>query len=185
MKYLLIGVASACLLFQVGHFIEHGVQFGVWALGDLAGLCGRDTPWMSPWVHEIVRTFGSWAWPAVDFKVQMARGMEVLHIIGNLIFLTGLAALFVLIPNRWVKWALLIETFHLYEHIMLTTTVFTLGKAVGLSTLFGGSASFGPEAATGIRVTWHFFMNLFPMPFAMMGIMRCWEEAKQWSEYRI
>ncbi|WP_298962291.1 DUF6008 family protein [uncultured Methylobacterium sp.] len=163
-------VAAACLIFQVGHFIEHFLQFAVWVLGDLSNICGRDTPWMSPWVSPYVEAFGAWAWPAVGAKVQMVRSMEVLHIVGNSIFLIGLWGLFYLRRNTWVKWALTIETFHLYEHVMLTVSAFTVGKPIGLSTLFGGSFLLDKEAAVGIRVTWHFVMNLFPMPFAMLGM---------------
>lgn len=164
-------IAAACLIFQVGHFFEHFLQWLIWVLGDLSTICGRDTPWMSPWVAPYIELFGAWAWPASDGRVQMARSMEVLHIVGNSIFLIGLWALFYLKPNVWVKWALIIETFHLYEHIMLTVTIFTVGKPIGLSTLFGGASYFDKEVAVGIRVSWHFVMNLFPMPFAMIGMM--------------
>ncbi len=98
-----------------------------------------------------------------------------MHIVGNSIFLVGLWSLFCLRRNVWVKWALIIETFHLYEHIMLTVTVFTVGKPIGLSTLFGSSFLLDKETAVGIRVTWHFVMNLFPMPFAMIGM---WPEVE-------
>lgn len=175
LRSLTAGVATACLIFQVGHFYEHLAQWAIWLAGSASGICGRDTPWMSPWVTAIVEQFGFWAWPLAAFKVQMARSMEVLHIVGNLIFLTGLAALLVLMPNRWVKWAFGIELFHLYEHIMLTVTVFTVGKPIGMSTLFGGAFLFEAETAVGIRVTWHALMNLLPMPFAMMGMMAAWK----------
>jgi hypothetical protein len=176
LRSLTAGVAAACLIFQVGHFYEHVAQWAIWLIGSASGICGRDTPWMSPWVTYVVEQFGAWAWPSVPYKVEMARSMEVLHIVGNLIFLTGLAALMVLMPNRWVKWAFGIELFHLYEHIMLTTTVFTVGKPIGMSTLFGGAFYFDPETTVGIRVTWHALMNLIPMPFAMMGMMQAWKE---------
>jgi hypothetical protein len=165
-------VAGLGLAFQVGHFVEHAVQFFVWLIGSASGICGRDTPWMSPWVTGVVEWFGRTAFPLADAKRQMMLSMELLHLLGNTIFLTALAALYWVMPSRWVKWGFLIELFHLYEHIMLTTTAFTLGKPVGLSTLFGGAGLLDKEAAVGIRVTWHFIMNLFPMPFAMMGM---WE----------
>jgi hypothetical protein len=101
--------------------------------------------------------------------------MEVLHLIGNGIFLAGLACLYYCLPSRWVRWALYIEGFHLYEHIMLTTTAFFVGKPIGMSTLFGGASVIGDrEFAVGCRVTWHFAMNLLPMPFAMPGLMEHW-----------
>lgn len=165
-------VAAFGLLFQVGHFAEHAFQFTVWVLGDLSNICGRDTPWMSPWVTELVRKFGVAVLPAADSARQMMLGMELLHLLGNTIFLASLACLFYCVRSRWVRWALYIEGFHLYEHIMLTTTAYFIGKPIGLSTLFGGASIIGTrEFAVGYRVTWHFLMNLLPMPFAMIGIM--------------
>jgi len=102
----------------------------------------------------------------------MMRGMEVLHLIGNSIFLAGLASLYYCVPSKWVRWALYIETFHLYENISLTATAYFLGKPIGMSTLFGAVNVIGErEFAVGCRVTWHFVMNLLPMPFAMVGLM--------------
>src|SRR5262245_32487611 len=50
--------AGLCLLFQIGHFAEHAFQFGVWILGDMSNICGRDTPWMSPWATKLVEGIG-------------------------------------------------------------------------------------------------------------------------------
>jgi hypothetical protein len=81
--------------------------------------------------------------------------------------------LYRLCPTPAVRTALLIETFHLYEHIMLTCTVVFLGKAVGLSTLFGGAEYLGGhEFAVGFRVSWHFLMNLAPSVYVMRALMR-------------
>lgn len=166
-------VAGVGLAFQVGHFAEHAIQFGVWVLGDYSNICGRDTPWMSPWVTELVRRVGLALFPDAAAKRQMMMGMEILHLGGNLIFLTSLACLYYCIPSRWVRWALLIEGFHLYEHLMLTLSAYFIGKPIGLSTLFGGSDIIGSrEFAVGYRVTWHFVMNLWPMPLAMIGLMQ-------------
>jgi hypothetical protein len=105
-------------------------------------------------------------------------GLEVLHLIANGIFLATLGLLYYLTGNKWVRWGLYIETFHLYEHIMLTSTAFFIGKPIGLSTLFGGAGLGSKDFAVGVRVTWHFFMNLLPMPFAMIGLMEHWDEHK-------
>jgi hypothetical protein len=49
---LSLGIAAALsLLFQVGHFADHAFQFAVWIPCDLSNICGRDTPWISPWVE--------------------------------------------------------------------------------------------------------------------------------------
>ncbi len=170
-------VAALALLFQVGHFAEHAFQFGVWILGDLSNICGRDTPWMSPWVSGLVEQTGSRLFPAADGPRRMMLGMEVLHLIGNSIFLTGLACLYYCVRSKRVRWALYIETFHLYEHISLTATAYFIGKPVGMSTLFGGVGAIGDrEFAVGCRVTWHFVMNLLPMPLAMIGLMEHWRQ---------
>jgi hypothetical protein len=169
---VLAAVAGLGLAFQVGHFAEHAIQFGVWILGDLSNICGRDTPWMSPWVTEMVRQAGLILLPSADAPRQMMLGMEVLHLIGNSIFLTSLGCLYYCVRSRWIRWAILIEGFHLYEHLMLTLTAYFVGKPIGLSTLFGGAGIVGSrEFAVGYRVTWHFAMNLLPMPFAMIGLM--------------
>jgi hypothetical protein len=169
---LLGTVAAVGLLFQVGHFAEHAFQFVVWVLGDLSNICGRDTPWMSPWASELVRQIGLVLFPTEDMARRMMLGMEVLHLIGNSIFLGSLACLYYCVRSKWVRWAFYIEAFHLYEHIMLTATAYFVGKPIGMSTLFGGINVIGDrEFAVGFRVSWHFAMNLLPMPFAMAGIM--------------
>ena len=170
-------VAALGLLFQVGHFAEHAAQFGVWILGDLSNICGRDIPWMSPWAYALVNQAGQLLFPAAAAARQMMLGMEVLHLAGNCMFLTSLAALYYCVPSKWVRWAIYIETFHLYEHISLTATAYFIGKPIGMSTLFGGASVIGDrEFAVGCRVTWHFLMNLLPMPFAMIGLMEYWRQ---------
>jgi hypothetical protein len=159
------------LLFQVGHFFEHAFQWVVWLLGDYSEICGRDTPWVSASVAVLVDRVGGLVAPDADRVRRFMLGMEVLHLIANGIFLTTLGLLYCATGNRWVRWGLYIETFHLYEHIMLTSTAFFIGKPIGLSTLFGGASLGGQDFAVGVRVTWHFFMNLLPMPFAMIGLM--------------
>lgn len=171
---MMIYVAFCAILamaFQVGHFAEHAFQFVVWLLGDLSGICGRDTPWMSSWVTEAVRSAGAALVPDATGPRQMMVGLEVLHLNGNSIFLIGLGCLFYWLPSKWVKWAIYIESFHLLEHIALTASAVFVGKPIGISTLFGHAPDFGREAAVGYRVSWHFVMNLFPMPLAMIGMM--------------
>lgn len=165
-------VAVLGLIFQIGHFAEHALQFAVWLTGDLSNICGRDAPWMSPWATALVQQLGVLLFPTRDSPAQMMLGIEVLHLIGNSIFLGSLVCLYYWLPSKWVRWALYIETFHLYEHISLTTTAYFLGHPVGMSTLFGGASVLGDrEFAVGCRVIWHFVMNWLPLPFAMIGLM--------------
>ncbi|ASP73862.1 hypothetical protein CDO28_20150 (plasmid) [Sinorhizobium meliloti] len=164
--------AVLALLFQVGHFAEHALQFAIWLAGDLSNICGRDTPWMSPWAILMVKKLGLLVAPVAPPERQMMLGMEVLHLVGNSIFLAGLICLHICIPSKRVRWAVFIESFHLYEHVMLTATAFFLGKPIGMSTLFGATSLIeSREFAVGFRVSWHFAMNLLPMPLAMMGVM--------------
>jgi hypothetical protein len=122
-----------------------------------------------------VRQTGILLFPAADETRRMMLGMELLHLVGNSIFLVALRSLYYCVPSRWVRWALYIEAFHLYEHIMLTVTAYFIGKPIGMSTLFGGANALGDrEFAVGCRVSWHFAMNLLPMPFAMTGLMEHW-----------
>lgn len=177
---LLGTVAFLGILFQVGHFAEHLFQFGIWVLGDLSQICGRNQAWLSDVAKDLVAFIGS------NFHEGRAKlmGVEVLHLLGNAIFLTSLLALYACIGTKWVRWACYVEGFHLYEHIMLTFTSYFLGHPVGLSTLFGAVIDMPPEARVGIRVSWHFVMNLLPMPFAMIGIMAWLREKREWERYR-
>src|SRR5690348_10026204 len=109
-------------------------------LGDFSEICGRDTPWVSGSVRDLVEQVGLLVAPTADAARQWMLGMEVLHLIANGIFLTSLGLLYYLTGNRWVRWGLCIELFHLYEHIMLTSTAFFVSKPIGLSTLLGGVA---------------------------------------------
>ena len=175
--HLLAVCVGLGLAFQVGHFIEHAVQFGVWIGGVYhwvaVTFCGRDLPYMSPPLTEMVRVTGAWLFPAADPTRQMMLGMELLHLAGNLTFLVTIAGVYYFCPSKWVRYAFYIEGFHLCEHLTLCLTAYYLGAPMALSTMFGRSAYYlGTEGAVGYRVTWHFAMNLFPMPFVMLGMMK-------------
>jgi hypothetical protein len=165
------------LAFQTGHFIEHAVQFGVWIGGRfdwvVATFCGRDVPYMSPPVMAMARAGGAWMLPQADSARQMMVSMEVLHLIGNFIFLTTIAGAHCLMPSKWTRWALIVEGAHLCEHLALTLTAIYIGKPIGISTLFGQAPYYlGKSGAVGYRVTWHFALNLLPMPFVMIGMLK-------------
>jgi hypothetical protein len=172
------------LAFQVGHFLEHGVQFLIWLSGKYewvtATFCGRDTPFMSWPVTEAVRLAGAWLFPDTTIARQMMMGIELLHLVGNSIFLATIAGVLYFIPTKLVRYAFYIEAAHLCEHIALTITAYYVGKPIGVSTLFGQAAPWwGKEAAVGWRVTWHFVMNLLPMPFVMIAMMNEWTKRKE------
>jgi hypothetical protein len=171
---ILVGMGLA---FQLGHFAEHAVQFAVWSAGKsqwvVATFCGRDTPYMSRPVTAMVELVGAYLFPKADLARQMMVGTEILHLIGNCMFLATIAGVFYFIPTKLVRYALYIEGAHLCEHISLTLSAYYVGKPIGLSTLFGqASALWGQELAVGWRVSWHFVMNLLPLPFVMIAMMR-------------
>jgi hypothetical protein len=166
--------ATLALAFQIGHFAEHAVQLGVWIIDTSS----RTTPWMSQIAMTLVHAIGTTLFPELGAQRQMMLGMEVLHLIGNGIFLGGLGCLYYCLRSKYVRWALYVEGFHLCEHIALTFTVLYLGMPIGLSTLLGHAKELGgQEFAVGFRVSWHFLMNLLPMPLAMAGLMAAWKQS--------
>ena len=165
------------LAFQVGHFVEHAVQFAVWLFGTsqwvVSNFCGRDVPYMSAPVMTGVSAAGAYLFPTADVARQMMMGTEILHLIGNAIFLATIAGVFYFIPAKLVRYAFYIEAAHLCEHVLLTLSAYYLGTPIGVSTLFGQApVLWGKELAVGWRVSWHFAMNLIPMPLVMMAIVR-------------
>ena len=92
---LLQGLTAGALVFQFGHLIEHTLQMAVWFVHP------QRSPWMSPWATDLALSFGRI--PAADsaeMTTAMQRGMEVLHLVGNAIFLVGAVGLMVLLARR-------------------------------------------------------------------------------------
>jgi hypothetical protein len=78
-----------------------------------------------------------------------------------------------------VRWAFCIEGLHLCEHVLLTVTAIFVGKPIGVSTLFGYAPDLGREFAVGYRVSWHFALNLLPMPFCMIALLDKWHPQRE------
>lgn len=105
-----------------------------------------------------------------------ALGMELLHLIGNTIFMAGLGALAVVYTARGyastefrnLRIALTVQGIHLLEHIALTLTVIFAGQAIGVSTFFGGIE--GPLLSSW-RVWFHFLINLFASWYALRAVL--------------
>lgn len=155
----LVVATGAALVFQLGHLIEHTVQMIVWILHP------QRSPWMSPWAHELALLMGRI--PSADsaeMTSAMQRGMEVLHLAGNTVFLGGTVGLWWLVRRRheaatgWAKVAMVLQGLHTLEHVALTATVLLTGRAIGISTWFG---SLGGTVASTQRVWWHGLVNLF------------------------
>jgi hypothetical protein len=182
-----VTIVGLGLAFQVGHFIEHAVQFAVWLFGTsqwvAANFCGRNIPYMSGPVTNAVSVAGAYLFPNSDIARQMMMGTEILHLVGNFAFLATIAGVFYLIPTKLVRYAFYIEAAHLCEHFSLTFSAYYAGTPMGVSTLFGQApALLGKEAAVGWRVSWHFAMNLLPMPLVMVAIMRHLAEKRTVAE---
>ncbi len=165
--FVFVSMVALGVIFQVGHFVEHAVQFGVWLSGQ------HQKAYMSPVAMTLVHYIGDTLFPTATMPRQMAMGMEVLHLIGNTIFLVTIGGLCYLIPGKQVRMALYIEAFHLVEHLLLTYTTVYLAKSIGMSTLFGYATTLGGlEFAVGYRVSWHFVLNLIPSALIMYALMK-------------
>ena len=152
MKFRLVrDVAVFGLVFQVVHFLEHGAQLGYWFLNPTA------KPWLTPWAVVGRDSL------AIDGTA--AAGNELLHLLGNLIFMAGLVGLAVLAgqagratsQNKYLHRALSVQGLHCLEHLLLTGTYLIWGTPLGLTTLFGAATgTFGAS----LRVWAHFLLNL-------------------------
>jgi len=168
---IMIGLGVA---FQIGHFIEHLVQFLMWVFSD------RTKPWMSPiaeWLTMCLSKVTDTGICSTTSK-PMAVGMELLHLTGNTIFLATIFMLLLrdlingFVLNHYTYWAFIIEGLHLCEHLALTISVILTGHALGVSTLFGHISSFPIDTAVGYRVTFHFVMNLIPSILLMLALRK-------------
>ncbi|MGH8945624.1 MAG: DUF6008 family protein [Acidimicrobiia bacterium] len=154
-------VAVAALVFQIVHFIEHLAQLGYWVLNPVSA------PWLTPWAitgRDLLIVDGT-----------AASGNELLHLVGNLIFLGGLLALVTLARSEprgeeipYLRPALWVQTVHVVEHLLLTGTYLAFGTAIGVTTLFGAaSGAFG----SGLRVWAHFLLNLVGTYLAIRAVV--------------
>ena len=153
--------------FQVFHFLEHGLQLGYWFFNT------KQKPWLTPWAQTGVDGLAFWCqiWPGSGGAGQ--RGAELLHLVGNTIFLVGVLALFVLARetrsrNRSTQGAVLFQSLHFLEHILLTATVFVTGRSWGASTMFGRWS--GSELSSH-RVWWHFTVNAIATAIALSALV--------------
>jgi hypothetical protein len=155
-------IAVAALVFQVVHFIEHVAQLGYWMSHPASA------PWLTPWAiagRDLLVVDGT-----------PASGNELLHLVGNLIFLVGVFALVALVWRvgqsieevPFLKPALWLQGFHVIEHVLLTGTYLAAGKAIGLTTLLGFA---GGAFGSGLRIWAHFLLNLVGTYFAVRAVV--------------
>lgn len=153
--------AIAGVVFQVIHFIEHGAQLGYWFLHPTAA------PWLTPWAVT--------GRDALAAGGNTVLGNELLHLVGNTLFFVGLVGLCILVERggvrmgdiRPLKMAVMIQGFHLFEHVLLTASFALTGSALGFSTLFGNVSG---VAGSTYRVWFHFLINLAATVYAVKAI---------------
>jgi hypothetical protein len=164
---VLIGVLG-----QVGHLQEHVAQVGYWVQHP------NSKPWMTPWGDGLARGFGQ-----VD-TARAGLGMEILHFLGNMIFLAGMAGVMVLTcrapgvrARRWGRMGVWMQGLHGLEHLALTLSVW-LGatRPIGVSTWFGTMQP-GPGLWT-YRIWWHFLANVAGSVIFAGALWHAWSDRK-------
>lgn len=106
---------------------------------------------------------------------SVGLGNELLHLVGNGLFLLGLIGLCVLVERggekaaaiKPLKLAVLVQGYHVIEHIMLTASFAMTGTAIGASTLFGNATG---AAGSTYRIWFHFAINLVATVYAVKAI---------------
>ena len=147
----LLVAASSALVFQVFHTGEHAVQALHWTVSD------RAVPWLSTWAASISDGLTVLCGSAVC-------GPEWLHLIGNAMFWLGLWAVRLSSRAGWIAWgrawavAFGVQTAHVAEHVVLTTTAELGGRALGVTSLFG-TLTAGSPSEVALRVWAHFGIN--------------------------
>jgi hypothetical protein len=157
---------------QIGHLQEHVAQAGYWVGHPEA------PAWMTPWGSGLAAGF-----QMVDTSIP-TLGMEILHFIGNLIFLAGLVAIMVITTRarntkarRWAKMGVWMQGIHGLEHLSLMLSVWLGAKhAIGLSTWFG-LLDPGPGATT-YRIWWHFIANVIGSTIFAIALYHLWKERR-------
>ncbi|GAA3865840.1 DUF6008 family protein [Streptomyces sedi] len=170
--------ASACLILvgivgQLAHVQEHFAQAAYW-IGH-----NNDEAWMTPWGDSLARGLGQ-----VDSSTP-ELGMEILHLVGNFVFLAGLVGVLLITrralhtkARKWGRMGVWMQGIHGVEHLVLTVSI-ALGasQAIGLSTWFGVMEP-GPGLWT-YRVWWHFVANVMGSVIFMLALRHLWLERRE------
>lgn len=166
------GVIGLGVLGQIGHIQEHVAQTGYWVAHPDA------EPWMTPWGTGLADGMG---------RIDMSKptlGMEILHLVGNFIFLAGMVGVMLITrralrtrSRKWAKMGTWMQGIHGIEHASLTISV-ALGakQAIGLSTWFG-LLDPGPGLWT-YRIWWHMLANLMGSIIFAIALYHLWRERK-------
>jgi hypothetical protein len=165
---ILTGVILAAIGFQLFHVFEHGLQLGYWVFNSDA------KPWLTPWAETGRNGLAFFCNLGIQSNQVTSCGAELLHLVGNGIFLSGVLAMATIakmskINDPVIKGTVFFQGFHFAEHCTLTLTLIINGKAWGFSTLFGLLS--GSELST-YRVWWHFGINAIATALGVMAAKR-------------
>jgi hypothetical protein len=170
---LLVGFVLGVLCFQLVHFFEHLMQISHWLVHP------GESPWITPWGALAADNLAAMA----GHPGGRVTGVELLHLAGNWITFTGIVALYVAMRGwhieprrtRATRVAFWLQLVHLLEHVSLTSSWLVVGRAIGLSTLFGLSYYLDDLWASSawsasIRTWWHFVMVLVPTVVFLLAL---------------
>lgn len=125
--------------------------------------------WLMHWIGDLFVSEG--------MSRRMYLGFEMMHLIGNAIFLIGIIGLSYFIKSKKIAAAFFIQAFHFYEHVSLTASAVFINKSIGISTFFGMVTD--PSFALAYRVWWHFIFNLVPTVLVLMAIFGFYQARKK------
>jgi hypothetical protein len=161
------GFVIAGGLFQFFHTLEHIIQLIRWALSPYS------PPYMSPVAKTAAKQLESTFAELTSITGIPTIGMELLHLVGNAIFLSGGVVLYFAPAFKKIKpyalYAFLFEAIHLAEHLSLTYFAASKKSAWGSSTLFNLLS--GPQLTTH-RILWHFTMNVLALAFYLLAVSK-------------
>lgn len=146
-----LAVAAAATTFQLLHAAEHVLQALHWLSAP------HGPAWLSPWAARGAGTLAAGT-----------TGVELLHLVGNGVFLAGLLALRrVGVPSLALSWATRIQAVHVLEHAAIVASWLVAGRVVALSSLFGVLDS--GAAAVAFRIWLHLVLNLAATAAALVA----------------
>jgi len=162
---VVIGLAG-----QLIHMWEHVWQAGQWVAHP------NSPARMTPWGTGLAAGFGG-----VD-RSRPVLGMEILHFVGNMIFLVGLLGVLVMTrqarsvkAQRTARIGSWLQGAHCVEHLALMGTVWLgANRPIGVSTWFGQMDP-GPGLWT-YRIWWHFWANAIPTWYFLLAAWQLWSE---------
>lgn len=159
-------VAMGGLGFQIAHVLEHVLQAGYWVAHP------TQAPWLTPWAVEGRDVLARLA------DGQPATGTELLHLLGNAIFMVGIVALALWHRRAGrpgggtaMRWAIGLQGIHVIDHVLLTVTWMVFGQTWAATNLFGLIPD-GTVIGHAVRVWAHFLINTAATWAAVVAAVR-------------